>query len=136
MEFWIHGNEILNPENIQIYHPGPNKFTRTYQLKKCPEKKWMYVVADCDLSKEFESDFKGVEDAMAKLSKRGFLAVEVRVARFQFMMNNLCIWEPCFRSTPAGPSPTRASRAARLRRVTRRERETASSPGTEPLSFV
>ena len=44
----------------------------------------MYVVADCDLSKEFESDFKGVEDAMAKLSKRGFLAVEVRVARFQF----------------------------------------------------
>ena len=40
----------------------------------------MYVVADCDLSKEFEDDFQSVEDAMAKLSKRGFLVVEVRVA--------------------------------------------------------
>ena len=43
----------------------------------------MYVVADCDLSKEFEDDFLSVEDAMAKLSKRGYLAVEVRVAIFQ-----------------------------------------------------
>ena len=40
----------------------------------------MYVVADCDLSKEFEEDFQSVDDAMAKLTKRGFLAVEVRVA--------------------------------------------------------
>ena len=47
-------------------------------MKKCPEKKWMYVVADCDLSKEFENEFNSVEDAMAKLCKRGFLAVEVR----------------------------------------------------------
>ena len=44
----------------------------------------MYVVADCDLSQEFENDFKSVEDAMAKLTKKGLLAVEVRVAIFQF----------------------------------------------------
>ena len=55
-------------------------------MKKCPEKKWMYVVADCDLSKEFENEFNSVEDAMAKLCKRGFLAVEVRGAIFLLML--------------------------------------------------
>ena len=40
------------------------------------------MAADCDLSKEFDGDFESVEDALQKLAKRGFLAVEVRADRF------------------------------------------------------
>ena len=59
---------------------GPTPFKRTYQLKKCPEK-WMYVVADCDLTYEFTNVFDNVEDAISKLTERGFLAVEVLSCR-------------------------------------------------------
>ena len=55
---------------------GPTSFTRTYPLKKCPGQ-WMYVVADCDLSFEFESEFESIEEAEIKLQKRGILAVPV-----------------------------------------------------------
>ena len=55
---------------------GPTAFNRTYKLAKCPEK-WVYVVADCDLSYEFANEFYSLEEALSKLAERGFLAVEV-----------------------------------------------------------
>jgi len=55
---------------------GPTSFNRTYKLAKCPEK-WLYVVADSDLSYEFANEFFSLEEALSKLSERGFLAVEV-----------------------------------------------------------
>ena len=48
------GNGHQPPEGPKAR--GPTAFTRTYQLKKCPQK-WMYVVADCDLTFEFENEY-------------------------------------------------------------------------------
>ena len=59
---------------------GPTPFTRVYELKKSPGK-WIYVVADCDLSKETEQDFDSVDEAISKLAKRGYIAVEVLSTR-------------------------------------------------------
>jgi hypothetical protein len=56
---------------------GPTSFNRTYKLEKCPDKKWVYVVADCDLSYEFANEFNNLNEALSKLAERGFLAVEV-----------------------------------------------------------
>ena len=56
---------------------GPTTFTRTYKLAKTSPEKWVYVVADCDLSYDFSNVFNSLEEALANLTKRGFLAVEV-----------------------------------------------------------
>ena len=72
------GNGRLPPQGPKA--TGPTPFKRTYQLKKCPGK-WIYVVADCDLSYDFANEFANVEDALSKLAQRGFLAVEVLKCR-------------------------------------------------------
>jgi hypothetical protein len=59
---------------------GPTPFTRVYELKNIPGK-WVYVVADCDLSKEMEADYKSVDEAIQKLADRGYVAVEVHSTR-------------------------------------------------------
>ena len=59
---------------------GPTQFTRVYELKTIPGK-WVYVVADCDLSKEMEADYKSVDEAIQKLADRGYVAVEVHSTR-------------------------------------------------------
>jgi hypothetical protein len=59
---------------------GPTPHNRIYELKKHPGK-WIYVVADCDLSKEMENDYKTADDAIKKLAERGYLAVEIHSTR-------------------------------------------------------
>ena len=42
--------------------------------------KWIYVVADCDLTKEIQ-EFESVEEGIKKLAEKGYLAVEVHSTR-------------------------------------------------------
>jgi len=58
---------------------GPNPFTRTYQLSKCPDK-WVYVVADKNLS-DIISNSSNVEEALTTIKEMGYQAVEVLSTR-------------------------------------------------------
>ena len=59
---------------------GPTSYTRVYELKKSPGK-WLYVVADCDLTKQMYEEFSTVDEAITKLAEQGIIAVEVHSTR-------------------------------------------------------
>ena len=59
---------------------GPTPHTRVYELKKNPGK-WIYVVADCDLTKETTEEYTSIDEAIKKLAERGYIAVEVQSTR-------------------------------------------------------
>ena len=59
---------------------GPTPHPRVYELKRDPGK-WVYVVADCDLSREMAEEFTNVDEAINKLGERGYIAVEVHSVR-------------------------------------------------------
>ena len=80
--------QVLMYYNIYFQQPpegpkatGPDPFTRTYQLAQCPDK-WVYVVADKDLTDMFASKFTSVEEALASMKAMGYQAVEVSTPVF------------------------------------------------------
>merc|ERR1712226_869110 len=73
------GDNEKTPVPVGPKATGPSPYKRVYQLKKMPGK-WIYVVADCDLTNEMDG-FASVEEGIEKLAQKGYLAVEVPSTR-------------------------------------------------------
>ena len=73
------------PEGPKAIGPNPN--TRTYQLKKCPDK-WVFVVADKDLTDLFVK-FESVKEALTTMKSMGFQATEVRLTLHTVLTKHL-----------------------------------------------